>query len=117
MTALETTSEKEAKEEKARIQKTLRRVKEGETDELLAYMLGAAAHSFIYPMFAFAAYTGARRSEIMRSEVDDFRLDEGYVLIRKKKRCRDARTSYRDIVLHPRLKEIMAAYPAGKPSS
>ncbi len=93
-------------------------LRDEEIDEWLDYVLVAAAHSFIYPMFAFAAYTGARRSEIIRSEVDDFRLDEGYVLIREKKRCRDARTSYRDIVLHPRLKEIIvdwfARHPGGR---
>lgn len=82
-------------------------LRDEEIDELLGYVRGAAAHSFIYPMFAFAAYTGARRSEIIRSEVNDFHLEEGYVLIREKKRCRNARTSYRDIVLHPRLKEII----------
>jgi integrase len=61
-------------------------------------------------MFAIAAYTGARRSEIIRSEVGDFHLDEGYVLIREKKRRTDARISYRDVALHPRLKEIMAEW-------
>ena len=34
------------------------------------------SHPFIYPMFAFAAYTGARRSEICRSMVDDFKFDD-----------------------------------------
>ncbi len=134
--SLETTSEKEAKEEQARIEKTIRLVQEGEKDlpdnatpeqeleelwdclflrdeeveKLLDHVRGAGAHAFIYPMFAFTAYTGARRSEIIRSEVGDFHLDEGYVLIREKKRRTDARISYRDVALHPRLKEIMAEW-------
>ncbi len=30
-----------------------------------------AAHPFVHPMFAFCAYTGTRRSEVLRSERDD----------------------------------------------
>ena len=40
---------------------------EKEVLELLAYVEKHAAYPFIYPMFAFAAFTGARRSEIIRS--------------------------------------------------
>jgi integrase len=85
-------------------------LRDEEIERLLDHVRHAAAHPFIYPMFAFTAYTGARRSEIIRSEVGDFHLDEGYVLIREKKRRTDARISYRDVALHPRLKEIMAEW-------
>lgn len=85
-------------------------LRDEEIEKLLDHVRGAAAHPFIHPMFAFAGYTGARRSEIIRSEVGDFHLDDGYVLIREKKRRTDARISYRDVALHPRLKEIMAAW-------
>ena len=37
-------------------------------------------------MFMFAAYTGARRSEICRSQIDDFDFDQKQVLIRERKR-------------------------------
>jgi len=83
---------------------------EAEIEKLLDHVRCTAAHPFIYPLFAFAAYTGARRSEIIRSEVADFHLDENYVLIREKKRRTDARLSYRDVSLHPRLKDVMAAW-------
>ena len=93
-------------------------LRDEEIERLLEHVRGAAAHPFIYPMFAFTAYTGARRSEILRSEVGDFHLDEGYVLIREKKRRTDARLSYRDVALHPRLKEAMAdwlkQHPGGR---
>lgn len=85
-------------------------LRDDEIEKLLDHVRIAAAHPFIYPMFAFATYTGARRSEIIRSEVDDFHLDENYVLIREKKRRTNARISYRDVTLHPQLKGIMAAW-------
>ena len=85
-------------------------LRDGEIEKLLDHVRGTAAHPFILPMFAFAAYTGARRSEIVRSEVGDFHLAEGYVLLREKKRRTDAGISYRDVALHTRLKEIMAAW-------
>ena len=49
-------------------------------------MKKAAQHPFIYPMFVFAAHTGARRSEILRSQVDDFDFQSRTVQIREKKR-------------------------------
>jgi len=55
-----------------------------QTLECLAWVRDHARHPFIYPMFAFAAYTGARRSEIVRSEMDDWDFDNGLVTIRQK---------------------------------
>ena len=43
-----------------------------EVQEVLAYVKKNADHDFIYPMFVFVAHTGARRSEILRSQIDDF---------------------------------------------
>jgi len=85
-------------------------LRDEEIEKLLDHVRCTAAHSFVLPLFAFAAYTGARRSEIIRSEVGDFHLDENYVLIREKKRRTDARISYRDVALHPRLKEVMTVW-------
>jgi len=45
-----------------------------EIAELLDYVKRHARHSFIYPMFVFAAHTGARRSEIVRSRLTDIDL-------------------------------------------
>jgi integrase len=36
-------------------------------------------------MFAFAAFTGARRGEIIRSEKDDWDFEAGIVALRQKK--------------------------------
>ena len=43
-----------------------------ETQAVLDHVRLSARHPFIYPMFVFVAHTGARRSEILRSQIDDF---------------------------------------------
>jgi len=58
-------------------------------------------------MFAFTAYTGARRSEICRSEIDDFDFDQNQVLIRERKRRKDLAATFRYVPLHPKLRKIM----------
>jgi len=80
---------------------------EKEVQELLAWVKKNAEHPFVYAMLAFTAFTGARRSEIIRSQVRDFQLDNGLVLIREKKRRHDVNISFRRVQLHARLKEIM----------
>ena len=59
-----------------------------EIDELLSYVRDSARHDFIYPLFTFAAYTGARRSEILRSEIDDLDFDAMAITIRERKRIK-----------------------------
>jgi len=75
--------------------------------ELLKHVETTARHPFIYPMFCFTAYTGARRSEIVRSEVEDFDFERGQILIRERKRRKDRRGSTRFVPLHPKLAMIM----------
>jgi integrase len=75
--------------------------------ELLAFVKKTASHAFIYPMFAFAAYTGARRSEICRSMMDDLKFDDDLVVIRERKRRKDLAASTRQLPMHPKLKEAM----------
>jgi len=74
---------------------------------LLEHVRISGAHSFIYPMFAFTAYTGARRSEICRSEIDDFDFDQNQILIRERKRRKDLAATFRFVPLHPKLRKIM----------
>lgn len=91
---------------------------ETEVAELLEHVKKAALHPFIYPMFAFAAYTGARRSEICRSVIDDFKFDEGVVVIRERKRQKAMAGTIREVPMRPRLREIMhewfKAHPGGQ---
>ena len=55
-----------------------------EVGELLAYVRGHATQPFVYPMVAFAAHTGARRSEMLRALVTDVDFPGNTVLIREK---------------------------------
>jgi len=86
--------------------------------ELLEHVAKVAKHAFIYPMFAFAAYTGARRSEICRSLVDDFKFDEDVVMIRERKRRKDLAASTRQVPMHSKLKKAMKewfkSHPGGQ---
>ena len=83
---------------------------EKEVQELLGWVKQTAEHPFVYVMFAIAAFTGARRSEITRSQVHDFQPENGLVLIREKKRRQTVSISFRRVQLHPKLKEIMAEW-------
>ncbi len=75
--------------------------------ELLDYVRENAEHQFIYPMFAMAGLSGARRSEIIRSKVQDFDLGSKEALLREKKRKRAVNISYRRIRLHDELHRVM----------
>ncbi len=80
---------------------------EKEIQELVAYVKKNAEHPFVYAMFAFTAFTGARRSEIIRSQVRDFQFDNNLVLIREKKRRHEVSVSFRRVQLHAQLRAIM----------
>jgi len=88
--------------------------------DLLSFVRQNAAHPFIYPMFAFAAYTGARRSEICRSQIDDFDFDENLILIRERKRRKNLSATTRFVPMHPELRKIMLewfdVHPGGQPT-
>src|SRR5262249_11290984 len=68
---------------------------------------------FVYPMFVFVAHTGARRSEMMRSRVEDFDFDAKRVSIREKKKDRTVKETRRDVEITPLLARVMKAWLAG----
>jgi integrase len=78
-----------------------------QTTECLAWVRENATHAVMYPMFAFAAFTGARRSEMIRSERDDWDFQANIVSIRQKKADRSKTFTRRNVSLHPKLAEIM----------
>ncbi len=82
-----------------------------EIDRLLAYVREHSHVPFLYPMFVFAAHTGARRSEILRVSIDDLDFAGQTVLLRERKRSKEKRTfrrvplsSFLMAVLHDWLK-------------
>ena len=85
-----------------------------EVEELLDHVEESARHSFIYPMFVFAAHTGARRGEILRSEVND--IGSNSIAIRERKRKKRT-NSMRHVPMSSRLKIALKEWFAIKPSS
>jgi integrase len=85
-----------------------------EVHEVMVHVRDHAKHPFIYPMFAFAAMTGARRSEICRSRVEDWDLGSRTVILREKKRKR-GRSSYRTVDVNSALAGVMGEWLRNHP--
>ncbi len=94
-------------------------LRENEIGELLDHVKKAAPAvrfaPYIYPAIAFIAYTGARRSEMFRTLIDDV---NGRVILKEKKRSQEYRVTFRELPLHPQLSEILDnwlnAHPGGQ---
>jgi integrase len=85
-----------------------------QVQELLEHVRRQALQPFVFPMFCFAAHTGARRSEVIRSSVDDIDFAGQSVLIREKKRGRGRRT-HRSVPLSPFLAGVLQEWLARRP--
>jgi len=89
----------------------------GEIDQLLQHVKDAATHPFLYPMFFFAAHTGARRSEIIRTRTADLDFVGKVVTIHERKRVK-GRITTRRVPLSPQLvgvlKDWLAIHPGGQ---
>lgn len=81
-------------------------LRSSEIEQLLQYVQSASLHDFIYPMFVIAAHTGARRSEILRSELDDFDLSSRTILLREKKKSRKLATTFRRVPMTDSLLDV-----------
>ena len=80
-----------------------------EIEGVLAYAKENAVDACFYPMLVMAAHTGARRSEILRSQVHDFDFAGKVVTIREKKRVR-GQYSTRRVPLTPLLTSVMKTW-------
>jgi integrase len=74
----------------------------GDLEKVLITIKDRADQPMVYPMILMAAHTGARRSEILRSQVQDFDLESNLMVIREKKRAKGRRTT-RIVPLSPTL--------------
>ena len=81
-----------------------------EVQDVLDDVKKTARRSFVYPMFVFAAHTGARRSEILRSQIDDFDFHSRTVLIREKKKSRTKAITYRRVPMTSLFCDVMRAW-------
>lgn len=86
-----------------------------EIDEVLEVVRNRKRLPHAYPMFVFAAHTGARRSEIRRSLMTDFDFDAKTVLVREKKKDHDKLETYRTVPMSPLLERVMRAWFADHP--
>jgi integrase len=75
--------------------------------ELLACVKEQATEPFVYPMFVFVAHTGARRSEMRRSQVEDLDFQNNQVCLREKKRDRRVKLTFRHVEMTPHFREVM----------
>lgn len=72
-----------------------------EIEALLAHVQCKRGPTWVYPMLATAAYTGARRSELIRALQEDIDLKGNILTIREKKRARGSRTTRRVPISSP----------------
>lgn len=87
-----------------------------EIEEFLLYVRRHGTLPWVYPMMAFAAYTGARRSEMLRSLATDVDLAGGTAILREKKRVK-GRRSNRTAPITPKLAEALREWLAVRPES
>ncbi len=91
-------------------------LRETEVAEFLSHVKSVASsyRRFlgIYAAIAFCAYTGARRSEMYRCQIDDV---NGQVFLREKKRAKQQRITFREVPLHPELAEILDQWLTSHP--
>lgn len=88
-----------------------------ETAELLEHAKVNATQPFIYPMLCFAAHTGARRSEMIRTRVADVDFESNTLTIQERKRVKGKLTTRRvpmSAFLAAVLKEWLGKHPGGE---
>jgi integrase len=78
-----------------------------EIRELLAFVHENAIARFVHPMVVTAALTGARRSELCRSRIDDVDLGGMHFQIRERKRDRTRKETLRTVELNPMLAQVL----------
>jgi integrase len=81
-----------------------------EVSKLLDYARDHGSTGFAYPMVCFCALTGARRSELCRSRIDDFDFKNRTVHLRERKRDQTKKETTRVVDLHDRLRDVMRAW-------
>src|SRR5205807_8056755 len=86
-----------------------------EVAAVLEWVKARPVSPWVYPMFVFAAYTGARRSEVVRALPSDVDLAAAVVTIREKKRDKKRLTTRR-VPLSPFLTEVLADWMSKRAS-
>lgn len=85
-----------------------------EIEELLSHVKSHSLHPCIFPMFVFAAHTGARRSEMRRSHIEDLDFTGKRIFIRERKRVR-GRHTIRSVPMSPLLHSVLSEWLKSRP--
>lgn len=88
-----------------------------EITDLLEHVKAQATVPWLYPMFVCAAHTGMRRSELIRSEAEDFDFEAGLVKVREKKKDRSKQVTFRHVPMSDLVRSVMRAYLKTHPDS
>ena len=80
-----------------------------EIAELLESVKARPVSPWVLPMLTFAAYTGARRSEIVRALPSDIDLQNGFITLRERKRDK-TKTTTRRVPISPILRESLVQW-------
>lgn len=80
-----------------------------EIDEFLTYMREHSTYPYLYPFLVTAAYTGARRSELLRSEVSDIDFELKTITFRERKRDKERHT-LRTVPMETQLVKILKTW-------
>lgn len=86
-----------------------------QTTQLLRFLKKTTGPPFLYPMVVMAGHTGARRSELIRSQVNDFQ--DGTVIIHEAKRVKGKRSTRRvpmSTLLRRVMKDWLQNHPGGQ---
>ena len=86
-----------------------------EISQVLEHVRQSARHPFIYPMVVFVAHTSARRSESVRSLIEDIDFHTNTVVLREKKKSRTKAMTYRRVDMSPLLIEVMQEWMKNHP--
>lgn len=86
-----------------------------EVRQALESIRESARHPFIYPMMVFVAHTGCRRSEMVRSRIEDVDFKSKTIMLREKKKSRSKAITYRRVDMSPLLYDVMANWVANHP--
>ena len=93
-------------------------LKPAQAEDVLEHAKLSARLAFAFPMFVFVCHTGARRSEMLRSQIDDFDFRTRTVQIREKKKSRSKAMTFRHIpmtdLLHDTMSEWFQNHPGGQ---
>ncbi|QDU80714.1 site-specific tyrosine recombinase XerD [Polystyrenella longa] len=86
-----------------------------EVGEVLEYIRNNARYPFIYPMMVFVAHTSARRSEMVRSLIEDIDFRSRTVVLREKKKSRTKAMTFRRVDMSPLLYRVLQEWIQNHP--